>query len=120
MTGKPKQPKQTAPNWGGHRTNQIGRRPKAEGERASVQVAFRLTPKEEAAIMALAREGETLHSACKRLAVEASKPAILPAVPDPVHLPNLVKCRECGKMFDPWHSLRRCPICHEPLTPSHS
>lgn len=72
MAGRPKKEKQKAPGWGGRRPNQTGRPKKAPKERATVQIAFRLTEAEAAQILALAREGETLHSACKRLALEAS------------------------------------------------
>jgi hypothetical protein len=72
MSGRPKREKQVAPNWGGRRPNQTGRPPKAPKDRATVQVAFRLTEAEAEQILALAREGETLHSACKRLALEGA------------------------------------------------
>jgi hypothetical protein len=71
MSGRPKKEKQKAPGWGGARKG-AGRPAKPPKAKASLQVAFRLTEAEAAQILALAREGETLHSACKRLALEAS------------------------------------------------
>lgn len=62
---------ETKRTWGGARPNS-GRPALDPEEKASVQVAFRLTPGEKSLLLErFGQEGDTVHKVCQRLAREA-------------------------------------------------
>lgn len=82
-----------------------------EKERAATQVAFRLTPSEARRLEGLSKDGETLHTTCRRLALESLERDEKQDQASSA----LQRCVACGQMFDPWHKTRRCHICDQPV-----
>lgn len=112
MAGKKKRPNQTAPTWGGSGRGQ-GRKEKPPEDKAAIIVSFRLTSSEAQSLGAMFQDGETLHSACKRLALEALSRHEKQASPPQAQSANLSTCRACGKLFDPRR--QRCHVCRQTL-----